>query len=82
MFHKFCINRHRITPLKTRILQIQTTTEKSNLDGFSVLGVIRFCNLTNEHFEKKSPKTETSFKLHGCLRPLEKLEMSMTNVKI
>ena len=39
------------------ILQIQTTTEKIKLIEYLILGEITFFNLTNEHFEKKSPKS-------------------------
>ena len=49
--------RHRITPLKAYILQIQTNTEKINLIGYFLLGEIKFCNLKNENFEKKNPKS-------------------------
>ena len=57
MIRKFCMIWHGITPLKTWILQIQTTTEKIKLIGYLILGEIKFCNLKNEHFEKKSPKS-------------------------
>ena len=39
------------------MLQIQTTTEKINLIRYLILGEIKFQNLKNEHFEKKSPKS-------------------------
>ena len=45
-----------LPPLKALILQIQTTTEKIKLTGYLILGEIKFCNLKNEHFEKKEPK--------------------------
>ena len=43
--------------LETRILQMQTTTEKTELIGYLILGDITFCNLKNLHTEKKSPKS-------------------------
>ena len=47
-----------ITPLKTWILYLQTTTEKIKLNGYLILGEITFRNLKNEHFEKNSPKSK------------------------
>ena len=43
--------------LETRILQMQTTTEKIELIGYLILGDITFCSLKNLHTEKKSPKS-------------------------
>ena len=37
---------------------MQTTTEKNKLIGYLILGEIKFYNLKNEHFEKKSPKSK------------------------
>ena len=39
------------------MLQIKTTTEKVKLIGYLILGEIKFFNLKNEHFDKKSPKS-------------------------
>ena len=57
MIQKFFMIWHGIIPLKTWILQIQTTTEKIKLIEYLILSEIKFCNLKNEHFEKKSPKS-------------------------
>ena len=38
-------------------IQIQTTIEKIKLIGYLILGEIKFCNLKNENFEKKSPES-------------------------
>ena len=57
IIQKFFMFWHEITLLKTWILQIQATTDKIKLIGYSILGEIKFCNLKNEHFEKKSPKS-------------------------
>ena len=57
MIKKFCMIWHGIIPLKTQILQIQTTTEKIKLIGCLILSEIKFCNFKNEHFEKKSLKS-------------------------
>ena len=57
MIQTFCMIWHGITPLKTWILQIQTNTEKIKLTGYLILGEIKFFNLKNEHFDKKSPKS-------------------------
>ena len=57
MIQKLCVIWHGITPLKTWILQTQTTTEKIKLIGYLILGEIRLWNLRNEHFEKMSPKS-------------------------
>ena len=35
---------------------MQTTTEKIKLNGYLILGEIKFWNLKIEHFEKKSSK--------------------------
>ena len=37
---------------------MQTNTEKNKLIGYLILGEIKFYNLKNEHFEKKSPKSK------------------------
>ena len=37
---------------------MQITTEKYKLIGYLILGEIKFWILKNEHFEKKSPKSE------------------------
>ena len=37
--------------------QVQTTTEKIKLIGYLILGEIKFFNLKNHNFEKKSPKS-------------------------
>ena len=58
MIQKFCMIWHGITTLKTWILQIQTITGKIKLIGYLILGEIKFWNLKNEDFEKKSPKSE------------------------
>ena len=39
------------------ILQVQTTSEKFKLIGYLILAEIKFCNLKNENFEKKTPKS-------------------------
>ena len=36
---------------------MQTITEKIMLIGYLILAEIKYCNLNNEHFEKKSPKS-------------------------
>ena len=56
MIQKFCMSWHEMTPLQTWILQIQTTTEKTKLSGYLILGEIKFCYLKNEHFWEKEPK--------------------------
>ena len=38
-------------------LQVKTTAKKIKLIGYLILGEIKFCNLRNKHFEKKSPKS-------------------------
>ena len=48
---------HGITPLKTLILQTETTTEKIKFIGYLILGEIKFCKLKNQHFAKKRPKS-------------------------
>ena len=55
IFQKFFMTWHGATPLKTWILQIQTTTEKIKLTGYLILGEIKFYNFKNEYFEKKIP---------------------------
>ena len=57
MIQKLCMIWHKITALKSRILQTQTTTRKIKLIGYLILDEIKFCNFKNEHFEKKSPKS-------------------------
>ena len=37
---------------------MQTNTEKNKLTGYLILCEIKLCNLKNEHFEKKSPKSK------------------------
>ena len=64
MIQKSCMIWHGITPLKTWILQIQTITGKIKLIGYLILGEIKFWNLKNEDFEKKSPKSEKNIILH------------------
>ena len=64
MMQKFCMIWHGITPLKTWILQIQTTTEKIKLIGYLILSDIKFWKLKNEHFEKKSPKSEKTWQFY------------------
>ena len=58
-----------ITPLKTWILYLQTTTEKIKLNGYLILGEITFCNLKNEHFEKIAQKVKkyNNFTFHDYL---------------
>ena len=50
---------------------MQTTTEKIKLTGYLILGEIKFWNLKNEHFEKKSSKSEkknhNNFTFHDYL---------------
>ena len=43
--------------LKKWILQIQINIEKTESIGYLILGEIKFCNLKNEHFQKKTPKS-------------------------
>ena len=57
MMHKFWMILHGITPFKSRILQIQNTSEKIKLTGYLILGEIKFCNFKNKNNEKKSPKS-------------------------
>ena len=57
MIQNICTIWRVITPLKTWILQIQTTTEKNKLIEYLIPGEIKFWNLKNEYFEKKSPKS-------------------------
>ena len=58
MIQKCCIIWYVIIPLKTWILQLQTTTEKVKLIGYLILGEIKFWNLKNKHFVKKNPKVK------------------------
>ena len=64
MIQKFCMIWHGITPLKSCYKQMQTTTEKIKLIGHLILGEIKFCNLKNEQFDKKSPKSLKTTILH------------------
>ena len=43
---------------------MKTTTEKIKLIGYLILAEIKFWNLKNEYFEKKSPKSENITILH------------------
>ena len=67
MIQKFCMLCHGITP-KTRILLLQTTTE-IKLIGYLILGEIKFCNVINKDFEKKSQniKKHNNFTFHDYL---------------
>ena len=37
---------------------MQAATDKIKLTGYFILGEVKFWNLRNEHFEKKSRKSE------------------------
>ena len=56
-FRNFCMIWHGISPLKTWILEIQTTTEKIKLIGYLILGKIKVCKLKNisQTFSEKEP---------------------------
>ena len=43
--------------LKTWILQLQTTAEKTELIVYLMLGEIKLCNLKNVHLKKKNQKS-------------------------
>ena len=58
IIQKFYMIWHGITPLKTWILQIETTTEKNKLIGYLLLDEIKFCNLKNKYFEKWEKEPE------------------------
>ena len=48
---------------------MQTTTKKIKLIGYLIFVEIKFCNLKNEHFEKKSQKVKkhNNFTFHEYL---------------
>ena len=51
--------------LKTWILQLQTTAEKTELIVYLMLGEIKLCNLKNVHFKKKTQKVKKVAILHS-----------------
>ena len=64
MTQTFCMIRHGITPLKTGILQKQTTTEKNKLIRYLILDKIKFFNLKIEILIKRAQKVKKTYQFY------------------